>query len=157
MKDQKYRYLMSSTEKKWLALVIFLIIFLSVMYLIVYHNLIGIVIGFLSAIFYWLFGKIVGSIDVVVATNKSLYTKSEPVNITGNVKIGTTPVTSEPVSLTIMPTSGDAYSLTSATTDASGNFVASWQIPSDAVTGLYTLTATSKGVSKDTTFTSNSQ
>lgn len=138
---------------------IFAAVFIIVFILIYYWKkkpkwaaIIGVIVAAIAAIIWWI-RKIVGTLAVTVATNKTLYTKGETVSITGTVKIGTSGVAGETVALAVSPPSGDAYSLPSVTTDASGNFTASWTVPSTAVDGSYTLTATSRGVSKTATFT----
>lgn len=92
-----------------------------------------------------------------VAADKSSYFREESVQISGTLTSNGSPLIGQAVGLAIEPPTGDAYSLPEATTDAEGNFSASWQVPPDAVAGPYTLTAASVGVGGTTTFTLRSQ
>lgn len=89
---------------------------------------------------------------VSVTTDKSEYDRTETVSITGDVVQGGTPLEGKTVSLAIEPPSGDAYSLPDVMTDVNGEFASFWDVPDDAVAGVYTLTATCLGVSGSKTF-----
>ena len=102
---------------------------------------------------WWLLRKLVVVPSLTVATDKASYFREETVGISGSLISNGNPLPNQTVGLAVQPPTGDAYSLPSVTTDAEGNFSASWQIPADAVGGSYVLTATSVGVSNTTTFT----
>ena len=102
---------------------------------------------------WWLLRKLVVVPSLTVATDKASYFREETVGISGSLKTNGNPLPNQTVGLAVQPPTGDAYSLPSVTTDAEGNFTASWVIPADAVGGSYVLTATSTGVSNTTTFT----
>jgi len=102
---------------------------------------------------WWLLRKLVVVPTLTVATDKASYFREETVQISGSLKSNGNPLPNQTVGLAVQPPTGDAYSLPSVTTDADGNFSASWQIPADGVGGSYVLTATSVGVSATTTFT----
>ena len=102
---------------------------------------------------WWLLRKLVVVPTLSVATDKAAYFRGETVEISGILMSGTTPLPSQAVGLTILPPSGDAYSLPSVTTDTEGKFTASWEIPSDAVEGKHGVVAISAGVTATTTFT----
>lgn len=93
---------------------------------------------------------------VNVTVDKVEYDVTEKVVITGDVSQGGTPLPGKTVSFAIEPPVGDAYTLPNATTDADGLFgvdpVIEWEVPDDAVAGVYTLTATCLGVSGIKTF-----
>lgn len=102
---------------------------------------------------WWLLRKLVVVPSISVATDKASYFREETVQISGSLKSNGNPLPNQIVGLAVQPPTGDAYSLPSVTTDAEGNFSASWQIPADAVGGSYVLTAASVGVSNTTAFT----
>jgi len=118
--------------------------------------ILGVVALLLMLLVWWILRKLV-VVPVVprvtVATDKASYARGETVQISGTVTSDGAPEANKPVGLGITPPTGDIYSLPSVTTDAQGNFSASWQVPADAVVGTYVLTATSVGVSATTTFT----
>jgi hypothetical protein len=101
--------------------------------------------------------KLVVVPNISVATDKSSYFREESVQISGTLLSNGNPLAGQTVGMTIEPPSGDAYSLPSVTTDADGNFTASWAIPTDAVAGSYTLTVASVGVSGTAAFTPRNQ
>lgn len=91
--------------------------------------------------------------ELTVATDKTSYRRAETVTISGTLQSNGSPISGEAVALAIQPPTGDAYSLPQATTDGDGNFSVNWDVPSDAVAGEYTVTATAMGISATTTFT----
>ena len=117
---------------------------------IILFGLLGVL---LILLIWWLLRKLVAVPAITVATDKALYLRGETVGITGTLTADGKPLANETVGLSIKPPVGDAYSLPSVTTDAEGNFSASWVVPSDAEAGSYELTATSVGASATATFT----
>ena len=102
---------------------------------------------------WWLLRKLVVVPSLSVATDKASYFRGETVQISGSLQQNGNPLANQTLGLTVRPPTGDAYSLPSVTTDTEGKFVASWDIPSDAIAGGYTVEATSAGVSATATFT----
>ena len=102
---------------------------------------------------WWLLRKLVVVPALSVAVDKASYFREETVGISGSLLSNGNPLAGQTVGLAVQPPTGDAYSLPSVTTDAEGNFTASWKIPADAVGGSYVLTAASVGVGDTTTFT----
>lgn len=92
---------------------------------------------------------------VNVTTDKSEYDRTEIVSITGDVKQGGIPLEGKTVNLAIEPPSGDAYVLPDGITNTDGEFASSWDVPDDAIAGVYMLTATCLGVSGSKTFKQN--
>ena len=89
-----------------------------------------------------------------MSTDKSLYDRTESVLISGTlVDQASNPMSDKAVSIAITPPSGDAYTLPSAITDASGGYSAAWEIPDDAVGGTYTISVASLGATGTSTFT----
>jgi hypothetical protein len=117
---------------------------------IILFGLLGVL---LMLLIWWLLRKLVAVPAITVATDKSLYLRSESLKISGTLTADGQPLADRIVGLSIKPPTGDAYGLPTATTDAEGNFSAPWVIPADAVAGSYVLTATSAGASATATFT----
>ena len=115
--------------------------------------LLAVLIVLLILLVRWLLRKLVVVPNLQVATDKASYFREETVQISGSLKTDGNPLPNQTVGLAVQPPTGDAYSLPSVTTDAEGNFTASWQIPAEAVGGSYVLAAISVGVSNTTTFT----
>ena len=91
--------------------------------------------------------------SISVSTDKSLYDRTETVNITGVlVDQSSDAMPGKAVSIAITPPVGDAYTL-SATTGADGSYSVTWEIPDDADGGTYTLDVASLGATGTTTFT----
>lgn len=113
-----------------------------------------IIILFLIFIILYLLWKKVFTPTLSVATDKGEYVKNETVGISGSLTgFGGAPISGETVTITVTPPSGSDYIVPDATTQADGTFSATWDVPSDAVDGTYTLTVVSMGVLSDTTFT----
>ena len=115
--------------------------------------LLAVLCALLVLLVWWLLRKLVVVPRLSVATDKDTYLRGETVQISGSVISNGNPLADQSVGLAIQPPTGDAYSLPSVTTDAEGKFAASWDIPSDAVAGLYTVEAASVGASATTAFT----
>jgi len=102
----------------------------------------------------YLLWKIVQVPSLGVSTDKSLYDRTETLQITGQlIDQNSAPMIGKPISIAIEPPAGDAYNLPIVTTDSNGNFSASWDIPDDAAGGTYTVYAASLGASGSKTFT----
>lgn len=112
-----------------------------------------IIIGIILVILYIIW-KIVAELQVSVSVDKSSYLKGETISISGHVQdsLGN-PKQGLTSNLIVTPPEGDIYTLPGVTTDSSGDFTSTWDIPTDAVDGTYTLTASVLGVTADATFT----
>lgn len=108
----------------------------------------------LIAIILYLLWKIVQVPSISVATDKSLYDRTETVTITGTlIDQNSDPMVGKTVSGAIVPPVGDAYVLPNAVTDANGAYEMTWEIPDDAPGGAYTVQVASLGASASGTFT----
>ena len=107
----------------------------------------------LMLLVWWLLRKIVVVPTLTVATDKDAYFRDEPVGISGSLKSDGDPIPNQSVGLAIKPPVGDIFSVPGVSTDADGNFTGSWDVPVDAETGAYELTASALGVSATKTFT----
>jgi uncharacterized protein YfaS (alpha-2-macroglobulin family) len=98
--------------------------------------------------------KIVQIPSLSVATDKSQYDRFETVHITGGLlDQNGDPMEGKTVSIAIVPPSGDAYNLPDVVTQADGTFENSWEVPDDAVGGVYEVQAASTGATAIATFT----
>lgn len=98
--------------------------------------------------------KIVVTVTVVaVKTDAASYAHGATVKISGYVTTDGKPQANETVTLKITDPSSDETDLPDATTADDGTFASSWDVPSDAVPGTYTLEATAKGMTNTVTFT----
>jgi hypothetical protein len=97
----------------------------------------------------------------VVAPTLSVVVESKPyvhgdfIAISGILKEDGEPIKGTVIGLTVTDPSSTETPITGATTDDEGKYATSWQIPSDAAPGVWTVTATAMGVSATTTFTLN--
>lgn len=108
----------------------------------------------LIAIILYLLWKIVQVPSISVATDKSLYDRTEIVSILGKlIDQNSTPMSGKTVSGAIVPPAGDAYVLPNAVTDELGEYEMVWEIPDDAPGGAYTVQVASLGASASGTFT----
>jgi len=108
----------------------------------------------LLIILLYLLWKIVQVPSISVSTDKSLYDRTETVEITGVlVDQNGDPMPGRTASIAVTPPVGDAYTLPPATTGADGSYSTSWEIPDDAAGGTYTVNVASLGATGTTTFT----
>lgn len=105
----------------------------------------------------WLIWKIVVVPTLTTDTDKDEYFRTETAHISGNLSTDVGPLEGVSVKLAIEPPAGDAYVLPDVTTDAEGNYSVDWEVPADAVNGVYTLAATAFGVSAVAAFAQISQ
>lgn len=116
------------------------------------------VIALVLVILLYLLWKKVQVPSISVATDKSLYDRTEIVKISGVlVDQNGDPMPGKTVSIAITPPVGDAYGLPLATTEADGSYGVSpevtWEIPDDADGGTYTVDVACLGATGITTFT----
>ena len=102
----------------------------------------------------YLIWKIVFEPTLTVSVDGTHYQRGETVGISGHLQTSDgLPLANKTIGLAITPEGGDAYTLPSVQTDASGNFTSSWVVPNDADMVLHTLTAASMAVQAQDTFT----
>lgn len=98
--------------------------------------------------------KIVQVPSISVATDKSLYDRTEVVSISGTlIDQNNDPMAGKAVAVAIVPPVGDAFNLPQQVTDADGNYAVDWEIPDDAPGGSYSVQVASLGASGQATFT----
>jgi hypothetical protein len=103
----------------------------------------------------WSLWKTVVIPTITVAVSKASYLHGETVTVTGNLKENDVAVPDEEVTVAIKEPSGEVLATLEAVTDSDGNYSVEWEVPSDAVPGTYTVTATGLGTSATTTFTNS--
>ena len=116
-------------------------------------TLLIILILILLLILYERLRKIVVVPSVSVATDKANYPHGETVTITGVVEENDEPQASADVDIFVKDPNGELVFEVKATTDADGKYTATYDLPSDAVGGTWTVTATALGTTATTTFT----
>jgi hypothetical protein len=100
--------------------------------------------------------KLVTSVTVVtVATDQPSYEHTKPVVITGQVTLDGQPLANTVVNLKVTDASSVDFPIPDTTTDASGNFTATWIIPPEVAPGACTVTATANGMTVTNTFISD--
>jgi uncharacterized protein YfaS (alpha-2-macroglobulin family) len=115
-------------------------------------------VAMIIVIILYLLWKIVQVPSISVATDKSLYDRTETVQISGTlIDQNSDPMAGKTVSGAITPPVGDAYVLPDAITDANGDYSMTWEIPDDADGGTYTVLVACLGASGQTTFTQSKQ
>jgi len=116
-------------------------------------TLLIILILILLLILYERLKKIVVVPSVSVATDKANYPHGETVTITGVVQENGEPQEGATVAISVKDPSGAEQTALTTTTDADGKYTATYDLPSDAVGGTWTVTATALGTTATTTFT----
>lgn len=98
--------------------------------------------------------KLVQVPSISVSTDKSLYDRTETVQISGTlVDQNSDPMEGKTVSIAVIPPTGDAFNLPDQTTGTDGGYSVDWEIPDTAPGGGYTVQVASLGASGQATFT----